>query len=268
MNTTAWTGGIVDHDEGLHLRRWFIAGTIVVLTYSGLAAAYVYLGPKPEPAGAASPPILIDFAPEAAAPETEADLAPGEESAESQEQPLPEVKQAATEEPVIEVPQTETPEPEIVIPPKKEEVVEKQEEPTPKPPEPVKEKPVERSVKSVKREQSAPKVEKRARSAVAPNPGSQSSVTALREYRSLLIAHLQRFKRVPKGGTGTALVGFTVSRNGHIVSRSLLRSSGNASVDAEAMSMIARAQPMPAFPAAMTQAQIYFSVPFKATVTQ
>ncbi len=75
---------------------------------------------------------------------------PGEESKESEEQPVPEVKQQVEEEPIIEVPQTATPEPDIVIPPKKEEVVEKKEEPTPTPPKPVEKKPVERSEKSVK----------------------------------------------------------------------------------------------------------------------
>ena len=265
MNAIAWVAG-VDHDEELHLGRWAIAGGIVVAAHAGLIAAYMFLGPQPELAGSTSPPVLIDLAPEAAAPETENDLPPGEESVESEEKPLPVVKQEVVEEPIIEVPQTETPEPEIVIPPKKEEVVEKKEEPTPKPPEPVKEKPVERAEKSVQKQQSAPKMQKRARTAVAPNPGIQGSANALSDYKSLLMAHLQRFKRMPAGGTGVATVSFTINRSGHVISRSLLRSSGHTSVDAEAMSMVARAQPMPAFPAAMTQAQMSFTVPFRATV--
>lgn len=265
MNAVAWVAD-VDHDEDLHLGRWAIAGGIVVAAHAGLIAAYLLLGPQAELAGTDSPPVLIDFAPEAAAPETENDLAPGEETVESEEKPLPEVKQEVVEEPIVEVPPTETPEPEIVIPPKKEEVVEKKEEPTPKPPEPVKEKPVEKTEKSVQRQQSAPKTQKRARSSVAPNPGIQGSAKALRDYKSSLIAHLQRFKRMPQGGTGVATVSFTVNRSGHVTSRSLLRSSGNASVDAEAMAMVARAQPMPAFPAAMAQSQLSFTVPFRATV--
>lgn len=257
MNAIAWVAG-ADHDEELHLGRWAIAGGIVVAVHAGLIAAYMFLGQQPELAGAASPPVLIDFAPEAAAPETEADLAPGEESVESQEQPMPEVKQEVAEEPIIEVPPTETPDPEIVIPPKKEEVVEKKEEPTPKPPEPVKEKPLEKKVKSVKRQQSAPKTRRRARNAVAPNPGSAGSSSALPNYKSLISAHINRFKR-PTSGSGTAVVSFVVDRSGRVVSRSLARSSGNSAADAEAMATIARAAPMPAFPAAVTQSRLAFT---------
>ena len=247
----------VDHDEDLHLRRWFVAGAIVVGVHAGLVAAYMYLAPAEELAGSASPPILVDLAPEAVAPESEADLAPGEESKESEEQPLPEVKPQAVEEPVIEVPQTDTPDPEIVIPLKKEEVVEKKEEPTPKPPKPV-EKPVEKSEKSEKRQQSAPKTPRRSRTIAAPNPGSAGSSSALPNYRSMISAHINRFKR-PTSGSGTAVVSFVVDRSGRVVSRSLARSSGNSAADAEAMATIARAAPMPAFPAAVTQPRLAFT---------
>lgn len=256
MNAIAWVAG-VDPDEELHLGRWALAGGIVVAAHVGLVAAYMFFAPQPELAGAASPPILVDFAPEAAAPESEDDLAPGKPTPESEEQPLPEVKQEVVEE-IVEVPPTETPDPEIVIPPKKEEVVEKKEEPTPKPPEPVKEKPVEVKKKSVQSQQSAPKTPRRARSAVAPNPGSAGSSNALPDYRSLISAHINRFKR-PASGTGTAVISFVVNRNGHVSSISLARSSGNPAADAEARATIARAQPMPAFPAAITQSSMSFT---------
>ena len=249
--------GAIDHDEDLHLRRWFVAGLIVAGVHAGLVGAYMYLAPPEELSGFTSPPILVDFAPEAAAPESEADLAPGEESQESEEQPVPEVKQEVVEEPIIEVPQTETPEPEIVIPPKKEEVVEKKEEPTPKPPIPVK-KPVEKREKSKKQQQSAPKVQRRSRRIAAPNPGSAGSSSALPNYKSLISAHINRFKR-PASNSGTAVVSFVVDRSGRVLSRRLARSSGNSAADAEAMATIARAAPMPAFPAAVTQSRLAFT---------
>ena len=256
MSVTAWTG-IVDDDQDLHLRRWIAAGAIVVAAHACLVAAYMYVAPQEELAGAASPPILVDLAPEAAAPESEADLAPGEESKESEEQPVPEVKQQVVEEPIIEVPQTETPEPEIVIPPKKEEVVEKKEEPTPKPPKPVEKKPIERSEKSVNQHQSAPKTPRRARTITAPNAGNAGS--ALPTYKGLISAHLQRFKR-PGSGNGLVVVTFTVARSGRVLSRSVARSSGSSVVDREALALIARAQPMPAFPAAMTEQSMVFTL--------
>lgn len=257
MSVTAWTE-IVDHDDDLHLGRWVTAGAIVVAVHAGLVAAYLYAAPQEELAGAMTPPILVDFAPEAAAPESEDELAPGEESKESEDQPVPEVKQQVEEEPIIEVPQTATPEPDIVIPPKKEEVVEKKEEPTPPPPKPVEKKPVERSEKSVKKQQAAPKTERRARTIVAPNSGNAGSVNALPTYKSLISAHINRFKR-PTSGSGMAVVSFVVDRGGRVVSRSLARSSGNPTVDAEAMATIARAAPMPAFPAAVTQSSLSFT---------
>lgn len=256
MNAVAWIAA-VDHDEDLHLGRWLIAGSIVVAVHAGLVAAYMFFAPNADLAGTASPPVLIDFQPDAAAPETQDDLAPGPETAESEPEPVPEVKQEVAEEPIIEVPPTQTPDPEIIIPPKKEEVVEKKEEPAPKPPEPVK-KPVEKQVKSVARPTSNPKVERRARAAVAPNPGSAGSTNAVPNYRSLISAHLQRFKR-PAAGEGTAVVSFTVDRSGRVVARNLARSSGSSTLDAEALAMIARAQPMPAFPAAIAQQRLSFT---------
>jgi protein TonB len=200
---------------------------------------------------------MIDFAPEAAAPETESDLAPGPETFDSQPTLQPEVTQQAAEEPMIEVPPTPVPEPDIVIPPKKEVAEERKEEvPQPKPPEPV-EQPAPQQAQSVRQPTSNPKTEKRAQKPVSPSAGTTAARNAMANYASILSAHLQRFKR-PAKGRGTAVVSFTVSRNGSVTSRSLVRSSGNSVADAEAMAMIARAQPMPPFPAAIPQSQESF----------
>jgi protein TonB len=76
-------------------------------------------------------------------------------------------------------------------------------------------------------------------------------------YASTLSAHLQRFKR-PAKGRGTVVVSFTVNRSGKVVERGIVRSSGSSTVDGEALAMIARAQPMPPFPAAVLQAEERF----------
>jgi protein TonB len=166
------------------------------------------------------------------------------------------VRQQAAEEPVIEVPPVPVPEPDIVIAPKKEEVVEKQDVPQPKPPEPV-EKPVQQQVQSVKQPTSNPKAEKRAEKPVAPRAGTTAARNAIVNYASTLSAHLQRFKR-PAKGRGTVVVSFTVNRSGKVVERRIVRSSGSSAVDGEALAMIARAQPMPPFPAAVPQAEERF----------
>jgi protein TonB len=256
MNAVTWVADI-DPDDDLHLGRWAFAACLVLAVHAGAIAAYMFVMPAPGITGADVPSLMIDFAPEAAAPETEADLAPGPETIDSQPTLQPEVKEQATEEPVIEIPPVQAPEPDIVIPPKKDVVEEKKEEvPQPKPPEPV-EQPVQQQAQSVKQPTSNPKVEKRAEKPVSPEAGTTAARKAMANYASLLSAHLQRFKR-PGTGRGTAVVSFTLNRNGQVVGRSIVRSSGSSIVDNEAMAMIARAQPMPPFPAAVQLPQETF----------
>lgn len=251
----AWVAGL-DQDEELHLGRWVAAVALVLLAHAALAAAYMLFKPEVGITGADVPSLMIEFAPEAAAPETESDLAPGPETFDSQATLQPELKQQAAEEPVIEVPQVPVPEPDIIMPLKKEEVADKQEMPQPKPPEPVEEQ-VQQQVQSVRQPTSNPKVEKRAEKPVAPRSGTTAARNAMANYASLLSAHLQRFKR-PAKARGTAVVSFTVNRDGKVLSRSIVRSSGSSAVDDEAIAMIARAQPMPPFPAALTQSDESF----------
>lgn len=255
MNAIAWVAGL-DQDEELHLGRWAVAATVVLGAHAGLIAAYMFLMPAAGITGADVPALMIEFAPEAAAPETESDLAPGPETIDSQPTMQPEVTQQAAEEPVIEVPPAPAPEPDIVIPPKKEVVEKKEEVPQPKPPEPV-DQPVQQQAQSVRQPTSSPKVEKRAEKPVSPTAGTTAARNAMANYASILSAHLQRFKR-PGTGRGTAVVSFTVNRNGQVLSRSIVRSSGSSIVDAEAMAMIMRAQPMPPFPASVPLSQESF----------
>jgi protein TonB len=251
----AWIAGL-DQDDDLHIGRWVAAVGFVLAAHAGLGALYMLSKPESGITGADVPAVMIEFAPEAAAPETESDLAPGPETFDSQATLQPEVKEQAAEDPVIEVPQVPVPDPDIVLPPKKEEVTEKQDVPQPKPPKPVEEQ-VQQQVESVKQHTSNPKTEKRAEKPVAPKAGTTAARNAIANYASILSAHLQRFKR-PAKGRGTVVVSFTVDRGGKVVSRSVVRSSGSSSIDDEAMSMIARAQPMPAFPAAVVQSQETF----------
>jgi protein TonB len=85
-------------------------------------------------------------------------------------------------------------------------------------------------------------------------------------WQTLLIKHLQRFKNYPSGARerkegGEALLSFTMDRNGHVLSRRIVRSSGHPDLDAEALAMVERAQPLPAFPASMTEAELDLTLP-------
>jgi protein TonB len=62
---------------------------------------------------------------------------------------------------------------------------------------------------------------------------------------------------------GVVLLGFTLDRNGHVLAHNIARSSGYADLDNEVMAMIVRAQPLPPFPASMTQPRIDLTVPIR-----
>jgi periplasmic protein TonB len=87
-------------------------------------------------------------------------------------------------------------------------------------------------------------------------------------WESLLLKHLQEFKNYPyearqRNEQGVVLLAFSIDRNGHVVSRRIIRSSGYADLDAEVLALVERAQPMPAFPPSMTQAQLDLTVPIR-----
>lgn len=106
-----------------------------------------------------------------------------------------------------------------------------------------------------------------------PSPRNTARVEATApridpSWTTLLFKQLQRYKSYPSGARarneqGVVTLSFTVDRDGHVLSRQIVGSSGHPDLDAEVLTMIERAQPLPAFPASMTQAQQDFSVPIR-----
>jgi protein TonB len=91
-------------------------------------------------------------------------------------------------------------------------------------------------------------------------------------WQTLLFKQLQRFKNYPSGARarneqGVVKLTFTVDRDGHVLSRQIVTGSGYPDLDAEVLTMVERAQPLPAFPASMTQAQQDFTVPIRFSLT-
>jgi protein TonB len=87
-------------------------------------------------------------------------------------------------------------------------------------------------------------------------------------WTTLLFKQLQRFKSYPSGARarneqGVVMLAFTVDRDGHVLSRQIVTGSGYPDLDAEVLTMLERAQPLPAFPSSMTQAQQDFAVPIR-----
>jgi len=80
------------------------------------------------------------------------------------------------------------------------------------------------------------------------------------------MAHLNRHKRFPPGGSqGTAMVAFSINRSGTVTSASLARSSGDSALDAEAVSLVRRASPVPAPPPEVGGSSIRLAVPIRFT---
>lgn len=227
------------------VRRWTFSAGFVVAVHVALLAAILFWYTAPDVPGTASQPIMIDL--ETVAPTQEArklDIAPGPNM---QEAPPP------------------APEPEKKI------VVEEQIAPTPLQDKPVVIAPPEQKAKPVK-DKPKPVVEKPPTPSDAPAPRTtatpQAAQAARANYNGLLSAHLQRFKQYPSASRaaaeqGVAMLTFTVSRNGQVLSSRLAKSSGSSALDAETMAMIRRAQPLPAFPPEMTQSSLSFTVPVR-----
>ncbi len=84
-------------------------------------------------------------------------------------------------------------------------------------------------------------------------------------YKQLVAAHLKRFQQYPPGAKASGQQGipkltFSLGRGGQVLSSRLGGSSGHAALDAEALAMVRRAQPFPAFPPDVKDASIGFAV--------
>lgn len=250
------------------LKRYGLAAAaIIALHVVGISVALSWYTPR-ETEGFVLAAITVDMAPAPSAEQIQQqDIAPGPEMEESEAPPPePPTPQEIVEEqlPPTPVPQHQ---PVVAAPPKVEQKAK---------PEPVKQKTVQREVKKnpskkppAPRTAAAPKAERIGRDAPSPSSGANSAAAAA-SYRSMISAHLQRYKRYPSSAEanrerGVAMVSFVVSRSGRVTSSRLAKSSGYSSLDQETMSLIQRAQPLPAFPAEIQQSAMSFTLPYSFT---
>lgn len=145
----------------------------------------------------------------------------------------------------------------------------------PKPQEKAAEKPAEKAVVKKHRPKhaslaSAPSpAEKRAARAAAPAAGAASqNPSALPNWKSELVARLERAKRYPpeaqtRGEHGVAQLAFSVDRSGGVHHAHIARSSGSSLLDSATLAMVARAAPLPPPPSEMAGRQIAVSVPIR-----
>ncbi len=93
-------------------------------------------------------------------------------------------------------------------------------------------------------------------------PGAQS------DYYRQILAWLEKHKRYPRRSklrneTGVVMLRFVVSRNGFVSTSGITQSSGHKRLDKEALGMIERAQPLPAIPDDMGEAELNLVIPVK-----
>lgn len=269
--------------------RWTAAGLVVAAVH-GVAGWTIATWERAEAAAGAPPAaVMIELAPIAVAPETTPqEVAPGPEMVESEPEPPPPepVVEPKLDEPPPEEPEpVAVPEPEIKIPelpplpdaaamltppppppPPKPRPPELKPEPPPKPRVVERRKPVNRDRPRAERTTAPAAQERQAETAAAPQAGASAAATAARQasWRGSLMAHLNRYKRFPSGATpGTVQVAFRIDRAGRVLSASLVRGSGDAELDREAIAMINRASPVPAPPEGMGGSVLALAVPVR-----
>jgi protein TonB len=262
--------------------RWTAAITLVTVAHAGGAWMALNWKPAPETAGEPPPAVMIELAPLAVSPEAPPeDVAPGPQMTEAEVEPTPRepekpvekpddvpepVEQETVEKPIEKLP--EKPNAQAVLSP----VPEKPKpEPVKKPP--PKPKPIEkkkpRDPKKHRAPQTtAPQTSQAQRAATAAAPFASSSQTpsmSPASWRGSLMAHLNRYKRFPSGaaGIGTVTVAFTIDRSGRVLSSRLVRGSGDAALDAEAVSLPRRASPVPAPPPNVGGGSVTLAVPIR-----
>ncbi|OQW59225.1 MAG: hypothetical protein A4S14_04335 [Proteobacteria bacterium SG_bin9] len=255
--------------ERSDLPRWSAAAIVVVLLHALLIAVGVYWYSQYQNAGTPVPPIMVDLVAVSAAPETQPlDIAPGptmQEAAEPQPQPDQPVQEFKDE---IIPPTPLQEKPVVAAPPEEKKKVEVKPDPLPKPEKPKPVKPVVQKQSTsppAPKTTAAPQAERRA-PAAASAASAASSAAASASYAQRLVAHLQRFKQYPSearaaGQQGTSRVAFTVTRSGSVSGVRIAGSSGHASLDAETLAMVRRAQPLPSFPPEMTESSKAFVLP-------
>jgi TonB family protein len=103
--------------------------------------------------------------------------------------------------------------------------------------------------------------------ATAPSPPAPAS-SAAASWRQSLVARLVRFQRYPpraRGVEGVVNLAFSLDRHGDVVSSHIVKSSGPALLDYEALDLIKRAAPLPAPPAEIADSDLSVIVPIRFT---
>jgi protein TonB len=234
-------------DSRRELLRWALCGAIVLAAHGSIAAAMVYwrdLDESDAPAAA----LVVDLAPMPMAPANlHEEIPPGPEQVQAMATPdKPVEKTEEKTEEKVETKDTQQVMPELAQAESPEVVMEAAPpKPEPEPPTPVDNQPPAPVT-------TAPQLAAVEQGPVfaAPTQGKLNLTNSNVEqnWNRKLSALLERNKRYPdaaRGAQGTAHVAFTLDRQGRVLASRLIKSSGSAVLDQEALEWPKRAQPFP-----------------------
>jgi periplasmic protein TonB len=232
MNDSAiqWFGDYAPRD----VLRWSLAAAFIVCMHAAVVGAYLLWQAPDQTIGDDSPVVAVELAPiDSIADASQHDVAPAAE--EMQEHKAVPQEDREPNQPKVEEPPPALTMPDVALP---------------------EQKPVEKA------EPEAPPAPRTAAPVIGGSPAVAPS------WQAALLKHLQNYKRYPRaaqarGEQGVVLLHFKIDRNGRVLARRILRSSGSADLDGEVLAMIERAQPLPAFPASMTQDELDLTVPIR-----
>ena len=108
--------------------------------------------------------------------------------------------------------------------------------------------------------------QRRRSSGMGDSPRAGGSTARQAAYAATLAAQVNRYKHYPMAARrarqeGTATLSLVILRDGTVKDFSISKSSGAEALDAAVLRMLQRAQPLPAFPASMTEEEIRVDFP-------
>jgi protein TonB len=225
--------------------RWAVCLMLAVFFHAAGAAAMLARWNDNDDLLANAPVVMIELAPIAVAPETTPNDTPPDQVAsrasEESEPEKPPEKTEITPEPAVQ--------PDLSLLP---------------PPKPI-EKPKNKPPKKKKSLASAPtSADQKAERSAAPTPGASSqNPNALPNWRSQLVAQIERHKRFSGDDHGIVRVAFAVDRSGGIHNPRVVGSSGSSVLDRDAIGWLERSAPLPAPPPEVSGSMISISVPLR-----
>jgi len=230
--------------------RWGVCFVLALGFHAAGAAALMAKWSDDSDLVANAPVVMVDLAPvPVSASVSPNELPPGPEQSDAQPEPEP-------EKPVekLDLPLERQAEPLAVTPPPKP--IEKPKETKPK-------------QKHASLSSAPSTADQKAERAAAPMPGASSrNSDAVPNWKSQLVARLERYKRYPseaqsRGEHGVAQLAFSVDRSGGVHNARIVRSSGSSILDRETLTLAERAQPFPPPPPEIIGSQIPIVVPIR-----